>query len=51
MNFHDLFNVPLHTQTGKSRSAQYGDVVISFDEVKAIDNTNEFGKGSDSSTE
>jgi CRISPR-associated protein Csx10 len=44
---HDHFKVPIHTQTGKSRSAQYGDVIITFDEVKAIDNTNEPGKGSD----
>jgi CRISPR-associated protein Csx10 len=43
------FNEPIHTQTGKSRSAQYGDVVISLGEVKEIDNTNESGKGSDSS--
>ncbi len=44
-----LFNEPIHTQTGKSRSAQYGDVVISFSKVESIDNTHESGKGSDRS--
>lgn len=43
-----LFNVPINTQTGKSRSAQYGDVVISFGKVETIHKKNETGKGIDS---